>query len=48
MVVAGDYLAEENTDSVEGAVLSGLEAANRVSQWTTDYAKKIDQHDPKL
>ena len=44
MVVAGDYLAEENSDSVEGAVLSGLEAANRVSKWTTDYAKKVDQH----
>jgi hypothetical protein len=32
---------------VQGAVQSGLEAANRVSQWTTEYARKIDQHAPK-
>ena len=32
LVVAGDYLGTQG-NSAEAALLSGLEAANRVSQW---------------
>lgn len=34
LVVAGDYLGYDD-GSVDGAMLSGLEAANRVSQWAS-------------
>ena len=43
LVVAGDYLGFDD-GTVEGAMLSGLEAANRVSQWGSDFARKLDQH----
>lgn len=42
LVVAGDYLGYDD-GTVEGAMLSGLEAANRVSQWGSDFARDVDK-----
>ena len=42
LVVAGDYLGYDD-GTVEGAMLSGLEAANRVSQWGSSFAREVDQ-----
>jgi predicted NAD/FAD-dependent oxidoreductase len=43
LVVAGDYLGYDD-GTVEAAMLSGLEAANRVSQWGSEFARQVDQH----
>eukprot|EP01043_Picozoa_sp_COSAG02_P015638 COSAG02_NODE_671_length_18661_cov_9.755953_2_plen_149_part_00 len=42
LVVAGDYLGFDD-GTVEAAMLSGLEAANRISQWGSEYAREVDQ-----